>query len=388
LKKPEIMNRIANCTQCGQSSGTPFFFPMADQEVMLISAVPSLQALYKPLPSIRFFRNICFTLFGDKYLREKTQCEKLLLEFCDGNIYWTHYHKCFMPGMVDYTVVDDTCAQQYLLEEIRILKPKLIIVLGEPIQEKVHSLIGDYATHCLFKPFPNGRNAEEFADVREILARYLRHVKIGFAYNDSIRRYEDEDDMITRHETHLRFELSAFEKMMVGGGDISPVNISDIWHKSLVVPNMQRCAKLVSTYSFIENQIKVFLQDFFATNGQYTILRNFRQPSQMATLNNVMKDISDHWINGLEDYVRFRDCSLLKEANRIKKQLWQLREFRNAIVHYGGLLDNRIPKELTSEEPTLKGIYNFAGTVYVSPEGETVLKELAADVTELLCKIQ
>ena len=76
---------------------------------------------------------------------------------------------------------------------------------------------------------------------------------------------------------------------------------------------------------------------------------------------------------------------MLDEAKHMAVQLDMLRIYRNAIVHNGGLLNQRIP---TWETGTLPGIYSFAGTVFVSDKGETFLKELTQRVIELLCAVK
>ena len=96
-----LYNKILCCNGCSQTAYMPFCFPIHNQPVMIVSAIPSLQAMYKPLSSIRFFRNLCYALLGDVVLRDKTRAGYYLREFCDSNgcIYWTHYRKCYQPEL-------------------------------------------------------------------------------------------------------------------------------------------------------------------------------------------------------------------------------------------------------------------------------------------------
>jgi len=159
------LRSIRRCNECHSGVYTPFYFPMKDQEVMVITAVPSMQAMYKPLTSIRFFRRLCLALFGDKNLREKGSCENYLHEFCGGNIYWTHYYKCFSPFLTDFSKISDVCANTYLKKEIHVLNPKQIFVFGDAIREKEAHLVGDKINRCIFKPFPDTGTEEIFDEL-------------------------------------------------------------------------------------------------------------------------------------------------------------------------------------------------------------------------------
>lgn len=384
------MKRFENCDFCG-GDYLPLVFPMRDQKVMLISAAPSLQAVYKPLTSVRFFRRVCFALFGDKYLREKTQCEKYLLEFYDGGIYWTHYRKCYDPRLGNLSLVDDVCAKRYLADEVRTLKPELIIVLGSEIEEKVRAIIPRGKTDPIYMPFPDAYNAADFEEVRKKLRPYLKHVKkSGFTYKSVIDRYVDESGQTRGQLAHLRFELGALERMFDGTTvDVSDNRIESLWYRNIVVPNMQRCAKLVSVYSFAENQIKTLL---------YENKKGFKKgldSSHSATESR----LKFCWANDLKDYVdtSYPHTRLSEEIRLLRQRIVGLTLFRNAIVHGGGFVSKEILDEilLHGNHPStdrdgpelLPGIFLLAGTVFISSEGEQTLTDLARRVTELLCEI-
>ena len=391
MNRNQLAQALEDCAWCGRTAYLPFTFPLKNQEVMLISANPSLQAVYKPLPSVRFFRRVCFALFGDKYLREETKCEKYLLEFCDGGIYWTHYRKCYDPSLKDYSLIDDTCAKRYLAHEVPALKNlKLIIVLGDEIAEKVKAQTGALARarniETIYKPFPNPRNAALFEEVREKLGPYLKHVRSGFTHRSAVDKYVDESGETRGHQAHLRFELGALEKVLDGTPvDVSDNRVESLWYKNLVVPNMRRCSMLVSVYSFVENQIKTLLYECDTEHGRKLISmgRSSRSLSKKC------------WADALLDYVRMTNptTAMLQEAQCIRDQIRMLTLLRNAVVHGGGfvskevLLHGKYAGNTRFKTDLLPGVFLLAGTVFISKEGEATLANLARRTTELLCKI-
>jgi len=387
-----ITREIAECTDCGATSSAPFCFPLSDQPIMLISAEPSMQAMYKPLYSIRFFRSLCLALFGDKCLREKEQAERIMPEFCEGSIYWTHYRKCYDADLHNFSEIDNCCADKYLAREISALAKNLkhIIVLGEEIHLKVEALTPiSLKPLLLFKPFPTLENLEEFEDVRQILKPYLLYVNkkmVGFNSEPGMHGYASETVDLEGNAVHLKFELESFEKLLSGQKPLLDGSIEAVWHKSLTVPNMRRCALLVQTYSFIEGQIKTQISDYVSSTGNTTILTGLRNAGKAATMNDALSEIRESWLKtSFVDYVKMLAPNMLDEAKHMAVQLDMLRIYRNAIVHNGGLLNQRIP---TWETGTLSGIYSFAGTVFVSEKGEIFLKELTQRVIELLCAVK
>ncbi len=399
MDKKGLMSNIRNCRKCNSGVYTPFFFPMKDQEVMIISAVPSMQAMYKPLTSIRFFRRLCLALFGDKYLREKEQCDNYLREFCGGNIYWTHYYKCFAPDLKDFFQVSDICAASYLKDEINALQPKQIIVFGDGIREKVRALAGDKEQICLFKPFPATGAEQTFDEVREKIKPYLKFVKkAGFANK---ARYSTPESALQGNEVHLRFESDAFEKMFSEHRLDTPTeSIEEIWHKNLVVPNMKRYIKLVSAYSFIENQIQVFLLDYMARTELYTIFKELRGAHQNPSWATVFKAIKDRPVNKLmRDFMEYKPSKLGRcREKQFLNGLNTLRLIRNQIVHEGGFIhaqkyslkgqlkDNCLYH--TSNIQPFPGIFIFANTIYIAQEGEKSILQFVKDLVDLLCELQ
>lgn len=392
----DISTKIRNCKDCMNRLGeAPFYFEIDNQPIMVITAAPSLQAIYKPLPSIRFFRHLCIALFGDKYLKEANFSEKYLQEFCEGNIYWTHYRKCFSPEYSNnLETIDNKCAEKFLQSEINILKPRLIIVFGNEIKEKVSKFIDNAKYKCIYVPFPKSGFESEYDGIRNEIQKYLKYVKKTGISNNAEK--VDLSNNLKEHEVHLRFERDAFIKMYNGEPiDLSSGNIDAIWHKNLVIPNMKRSIKLVAAYSFCENQIKVFLYDIFSRKDDYTILRRFRNYSsaKAPTKRDVFEEIKEMWINSIQDYVNYLamqnsdNSNIQKTADRLCKEMRYLRYFRNAIVHNGGLLDNESIDKISKLGIKVEGIYNFAGSIYITKAGEETIEKFVNEVIDILCDI-
>lgn len=398
MGKKALMTSIRGCQQCHSGVYTPFFFPMRDQEVMVITAAPSMQAMYRPLTSIRFFRKLCLALFGDKYLREKELCDSYLREFCGGNIYWTHYYKCFPPTLTDFSQISDVCAGTYLKSEINLLKPKQIYVFGDAIREKVKALVSNRENMCVFKPFPETGAEELFNEVRDKIKPFLKYVKkTGFANKAT---YSMQESNIQANEVHLRFELAAFEKVLEEQPlDTTTDSVEEIWHRKLVVPNMKRYSKLVSAYSFIENQIRVFLLDYVARTKNYTVFGNLRGAYQVPTWENVFKVIKEKPIDLLiKDYMEHAPAKFNGyNSDQFVRELKTLRMIRNQIVHEGGFIhsqkfsEGKLKENCLYHAPEVEqfpGIFVFANTIYISQEGEKKILKFVKDIVELLCKQQ
>lgn len=142
-----VMNisvEIANCKKC--ENNVPFFFEIKKQKVMLITASSTIQSSYAPLISVRFLRNLLYSLFGYEGVSEKG-----FLQFIDDNgIYWTSFNKCYDRYFLrsDDTgkyVMDkfrnNKCGKYFLQREIDALNPKWVIVLGKAVGDAVKTLI-------------------------------------------------------------------------------------------------------------------------------------------------------------------------------------------------------------------------------------------------------
>jgi len=139
----EIENK-KYCEDCPLKDSYPLLFkPTRNVEVMVITEGPNKEASKEVIASIANHPtyNFLYALFQGKF--------KPLNE--EANVYWTHLRKCFLkigeePNRRDYT--EDRyqamrkCSKMYLMKEIKALKPKLIVAVGN----KAKNFLSKYAT--------------------------------------------------------------------------------------------------------------------------------------------------------------------------------------------------------------------------------------------------
>jgi hypothetical protein len=386
----EVTRRIGACKLCHGGAYIPFFFPLKKQPTMLISAMPSVDAMYRPLYSIRFFREVCLALFGYRHLADESECEKYLLEFCDGSIYWTHHRKCFDPALTDLASVDNRCAAEHLAEEVAALKPEIIIIVGtESIRRKVRQYVQSDTALIIEKPFPDGKNTAEFEDVRKMIAPYLRHVTNQGSGHGLLSDCEIQRTKVHGLPASLSFELAALEiafdwRQM----DPDEGSIESLWYRNIVVPDMRRYAKLVSVFSFIESQIEILLSEHAQFVGGLSVQSSREVAAAMADSDAVLSEgrgyhSGERWYKLFPRYVRKNHSELAAPVERLVGRLNQLRIVRNTVVHRSGFL----PKWTLGRQQWLQGIFSLQGTVFVSREGEQTLHALARETTDLLCEI-
>lgn len=184
INKDKLFKELENCKCKNRRQYTyPFFFEMKQQKVMIITWVPSFQAVYRQLASIRFFRNMFLALCGQN---PKIRSGSLVTSFLDS-FYWTHYHKCYIPKEKGKTTpetgrIPDYCFDQYIIREINLLSPKLIVMLGKPLIERLlmkpiegeKPLYDEYqGVPVVGADFPIFGIEPEFKEIREALKKYI-----------------------------------------------------------------------------------------------------------------------------------------------------------------------------------------------------------------------
>lgn len=142
----KLRGTIKNCPlyksdlpQCKRSKKIP---PVVNtfrvsQKYLIISSDPSSdtnKSLGKGRPhsgfSIRFL-SLVFSGSDNKVSSLITRNNfKRLSKVFDKYFYWTHFAKCYSEGNPN-----SYCAQKYLLEEIKLFSPKLIILLGNGVAD-------------------------------------------------------------------------------------------------------------------------------------------------------------------------------------------------------------------------------------------------------------
>lgn len=388
----KLMREISMCGLCSRC-GSPFHFHMHGQKVMIISAMPSLQAEYKTLLSIRFFRRLCVALFGDKYLREKELCDSYIREFCEGNIYWTHYRKCYSKEYACRLAdIDSSCADKYLKREIQAIVPEIIIVFGDEIKEKVSPILRNFPTKIIYKPFPKRGDEAVFNEVRNAIAPKLKYVKkTGLANNGVLI---DDSSELEGHAVHLQFERETFMQLWKSAEVLGAEHtLDEFWQRYIVTPNTMRGYKLMMTYTFCENQIKTLLYDYFSATENYTILSGIKDyaAAESPTPEFVREYIRQYWLSALIDYTRYERPDSISDVQNLCRKLKVIRLYRNALAHNGGRILPYITSNLSMADPAecvMPGIMRLGGFVWISEEGETSLTSLIDETTALLCKIQ
>ena len=154
-----VFNAIENCGICADHK--PFHFEMGGQRITLVSFAPSYAALHRPLYFMLLFRELCLALFGGA-----APSEAFIREFYDpaGNIYWTHYQKCFKREIIG----TPPCAPLLVLET-EALDPEIVILLGSetiahlpPEQHLYLTTKKDGALRQVFQvDFPSQENAAQ-----------------------------------------------------------------------------------------------------------------------------------------------------------------------------------------------------------------------------------
>lgn len=443
-EKRELEKTLKNCRLCKNKYGlAPFFFPMNNQKVMLITACPSFQAIYKPLTSIRFFRVLCLALFGEQGISERA-----IEQFQpDGNIYWTHYHKCYYENFfIDRRCknLPNTCYKQYINYEIDLLEPELVVVLGKATVQKIQKYTIKEDEVYLFKKdgyqyiasdFPVTGNEKRFGKIREYLKQHITFTGIK-PHNVSIHKTVNTKK--SKHSVHLDFELEAIKRY---AGDIGALSMpaknacvsgktsDELWYAKIIVPNLKRYSVVTSSYFFIENQIKTFLFDVFSGQNAeknndkesiWYIIDKFKKRREMGSLKGrirpinlqeVVEIIENDWIKLLKEYLRFMvkgkmdsylssKNSLIEEYERLENKIINLKKIRNLIVHQNGFISqagikqcSRINfsnyiedyKPLVSE---FDGIKIFVNMVYVTEKGCEEVITLANELVAFIKKIE
>ena len=246
-EKERIYKELEHCT-CDNNKKTntyPFFFKMKHQKVMLITLVPSFQAVYRQLASTRFFREIFLALCGANPSIPSGSLVSCFLEA----FYWSHYHKCYVPRPKGEAVpysdsIDHQCFNRYMMCEINALKPELILILGKPSIEKILGKdLGDEeilyenvnGIPTIAANFPKGPETE-FIVIRKRLKRYIPWIDTKPVPEHMVSSVSKIKETIA---VHAKFERDGLKQLW---GRISetdaklPDNIDKLWIEREVIP--------------------------------------------------------------------------------------------------------------------------------------------------------
>lgn len=413
MNKIDLFNRIRFCNECNFKYGEiPFFFPLRDQKVMLITACPSIQAMFRPITSIRFFRTICIALFGDANISPD------YIDAIHNKIYWTHLHKCYNEEALksrDFNKISDKCMNIYIEKEIKLLKPKLVIAFGKVVAERLfkEELASEgyknldilqnkclecskWNTRVFVTDFPKTGLETRFDNIRDVLSKMP-----GF---DFMKQHNgkwssgSEDNGLNAARglrVNLNFEIKTIEQLKQTGY-ISRTDES--WLKNVVLPNMKNYEALARLHFFIEDQIRTMLMAVFSHPNNWRIIeeQKYKEFASGKPLNqkNIYKYINERWKEALKDYL----LHLLKEHNYVLKmpdgrelnenavnklieKLRELSNIRNCIVHNGGYSP---PEKFFGEVTNLKGILWYVNLVHISDEGIKSVISFAEEIISIL----
>jgi hypothetical protein len=360
-----IFKDIEYCRICKDHK--PFHFEMGRQKIMLISFAPTYYTLQRPIYFIQYFRKICLALFGDI-----TPSEDFIREFYDpaGNIYWTHYQKCFKR---DINVGASRC-EPLLITEVKTLDPEIIIILEH---ETVSYLCGqgnncgshqnlplyirakkDGTPRQIFcTDLPARENVEYFQEIRKALKPYISWIKVECG------------DLDFSGANFIDLEYASLECLSeASGSTLITANINNFeheWINGVIMPNIKAYNMLLQVFTFIESNIKNLLGSQLSSDA----------------------NIETRWFTPFEKIVNDK---LQEDAfgSRIQKQsihalmenIDSLHALRNVISHGSGVIDDRDKnKNLKNFKKIrrLKGVFIYGGnSVFISQEGVGYILEI------------
>jgi len=314
----------------------PEFWALTSQtEVMLLTLRPSFQALNRPLVSTRFFRALALSLFGQNP-RFTNKITNYFDVFRYGEVYWTHYYKCFREeSEIPFKDTPSTCFDIFFRRELDAVSPKLLIILGNPLIQKLFGT-GDHqripseyqGVECLCADFPKTGAEPEFVAIRKRLQPLLKRISVDPAEVPEQMGLKLHPYPADSMRKHAEFELECLKKYLIfiknsASTFTDAKTIDERFCNQEVIPRWNRFNFIVLCRTFIEDQL-------------YTI--QFQQNLPAAN-NNDRNQLE--FINLLRNQIIDNDDDLIGA-------ILDLNNIRNAIVHYGGIIprDNRRRRRL------------------------------------------
>ena len=350
--------------RCGLCDGhKPFHFEMGRQKVVLISLAPSYATLHRPLYFIQLFRKICLALFGDVM-----PSEDFIKEFYDpaGNIYWTHYQKCFKHGDTAHAA---KCGP-LLVKEIETLDPELIIVLGHETIRRLyghavqcgaygHDLPSDMHTYIkqrkdgaprkvFLTDYPQKGNEGYYEEIRKALKPYIGWVKTEC------------ESLDFSSSTFMDLEYASIESLNAPEeAAAAPINrFEHEWVNGIILPNIRAYNLILQSFIFIESNIKNLLWSIPGSRDD--IERIWFSP---------FREILFRKFNGDTD----KDKERRQAVRLLMDDIDSLQALRNIIAHKNGIIDDRDEERNLKDMnklKRLKGVYIYGGnSVFISQEG-------------------
>lgn len=409
----QLFNVLLDCDICGRNKygKTPFVFPYRNQNVMLITVCPSLQAMHRPITSVRFFRQLIEALYGEKNVSLD------VVEDFFSSIYWTHYRKCYVENASvggDYRNINNVCYNRYLMQEINILKPKKIIIIGSWLAKKILKedlsldsinklnneviKLAKWDAEIMVTDFPAVGNIDRFNELQQFLYKSGKREKKEI--NTSKFNLED----LRNNYHHLSFDLGVLNRY-IENFDLNTSQMvldGNIWQERVIIPNKINSMKIVEMHNFIEDQIKTYLLDKLSYKKNWLIIKKYRKLNLIENLDQkrVYEDIRDQWrgmffdllVNEIEinengNQIKFCDGRYITkyDARELKELLSELSNIRNSIVHAGGYIE---PFKVVNEEKiNFSGIHKYVNFLSVTKEGVLNIRNYIYEIVNIINQI-
>lgn len=413
--KTTLFNNLLQCDFCpARYQKTPFCFPMKDQKVMLLTACPSVQAMHRPLTSVRFFRTICVALFGDAGISPE------YIPAIHEKIYWTHYQKCYQKNILSGNHFEDltpACYERWFHVELDTLRPEVIIVFGaalgkllfeaelskngfaaDDLKEKCVE-IKKWGRKVLVTDFPSTGAEPRFDVIRDLLAQ--RNEFRGLMKRNDDGKWISDRIIHTQLQTHnlsthIEYE---YRQLMhnLSGNSLDDQLIDHVWYRKVIEPNNRNCEKVAQMAFFVEEQIRTLLADVVA-DGKLTGAFHEEKIKALNSCQIRAKDpiqaITDLWTDHFCDLLThfMKTGFILQFGERLLKspkdihdlhlRLTELKRLRNCIVHAGGYLEPSARSG--SSSVNFSGIYYDVNMLCIDASGVKSVKRFTDDIVGLL----
>lgn len=404
-----LCKSLSKCTEC--SNNVPFFFEINGQKVMVITGAGTLQSAFFPLITVRFVRNLLYSLLGISGITE-IGFRKL---FEPDGIYWTSFYKCydrhFLRTVDGKYAMDEfeseKCAKKFLQREIDLVKPELLIILGKAVCSEIRKLVEikqlRLPSNVYFSEyFHLEEDISKIEEIRRSIARILQidEPKDRFSHNAATTNKNNS-------AVHLQFQLCAARALSISqGGNLHTTfrpeyenEVEQRWIEQVATPIFNRYYIFLNYWSALESSSESFLcnnNDPSNLNPSNPQFKSLFYNADKPLLHN-MKEMRDEWREKLTNYYKLRrEAPLLKEWQSINDKLNVLKEIRNSIVHSMGFVPFKtvflfdaeyssyfdINKRLRTNG--FSGISIITNMVYISEKGLSEMDELFAQLVKLL----
>ena len=407
----DIFAEMNLCKICeGPKYGkSPFVFQPKSQKVMLISACPTIEAIFRPLTSIRFFRQICVALFGERV------CDAWLTSF-NEDIYWTHLNKCHNEKVFrehNFELLSETCAERWLERELYLLKPELIIILGsftagrilKREMERIDKI--ELSQSCLTFYKWNA----------EILVTEFPETGAEFRFDVIRDKLEKRFSFMERSNSgkwisgEIKHEVAGFRGMLAGlefekemdekynNSLTSEKNTIDyLWWKEIIQGIVKRNQYTLQIQNFIEDQIRTMLLSVVANKANWKIFSTLYDIENIGSdYSKIYERLEGKWQKMFKEYIVYFTIQKghilktsagqtikLKEIKDIVNKLYALCKIRNYIAHNNGFIS---PKDVRGISNDFNGIRAYINLVHITDEGLESVRRFKQDIIAILEQI-